>query len=486
MQRAAQAAGQKSARRDLTKAPFGPNFCAIPSLSNQLFVHCLSPLPGLRDLTGQLPGLERYAERALLLAEEGDVVCVAHAVPVAYLRYLQGLGLGPAPSHVVTVPAMGAERQSDPLVVRLLQQTSCLRRVAGLLHNDREAWLNCFVSSDADVLLQCRLASAIHKPVHIVNSHPGRLLKLHDKQFVRQKALELGMPMPPGEVVRLAPGEAASSELPRSLRRAVEKYATVCGRAIVRGTQGTSGSSAFVITLQEESTWHRLQTYCRNRPDAVFLVESYYELEASPNVSMFIDPRTGDITCLSVSDQLLDPQLRHLGNRYPSRATLVDQMVAAAQRFCVWLRERRITGHQGFDFCEYRESATGQRKMFFAELNPRVTGAAYPAQLLNRFNSLQSAESDLSSWHAFRSMIVPTTISSFDEFEAAYADLLFGPHKAAGLIPYNIGLLRHGKLMFVIVGRMEADVEAIYEQFLEQRIVREPQLRREPRSWQAA
>ena len=83
-------------------------------------------------------------------------------------------------------------------------------------------------------------------------------------------------------------------------------------------------------------------------------------------------------------------------------------------------------------------------------------------------------------------MIVPTTIPSFDEFEAAYADLLFEPHKAAGLIPYNIGLLRHGKLMFVIVGRTEADVEAVYEQFREQTVVREPQLGRERRSWQAA
>ena len=125
----------------------------------------------------------------------------------------------------------------------------------------------------------------------------------------------------------------------------------------------------------------------------MFLVESYYELEASPNVSMFIDPRTGDITCLSVSDQVLDPQLRHLGNRYPSRATLVDQMVAAARRFCVWLRDRRITGHQGFDFCEYREPASGQRKMFFAELNPRVTGATYPTQVLKRLNGLHAPRS---------------------------------------------------------------------------------------------
>jgi hypothetical protein len=83
-------------------------------------------------------------------------------------------------------------------------------------------------------------------------------------------------------------------------------------------------------------------------------------------------------------------------------------------------------------------------------------------------------------------MVVPTTIASFDAFEATYADLLFDRHKTVGLIPYNVGLLKHGRLMFAIVGRTEEEVEAAYQQFQEQTALREGKFGREQRSWQAA
>ena len=150
------------------------------------------------------------------------------------MEYLRNLGLGPASSHVIALPAIGPERQSDPLLVRLLQQTHCLRRVADLMGEGPDSWLNCFVSSETDAMLQCRLASLMHKPVHLVNSYPGRVIKLHDKQYVRQKAAELGLPLPPGDVVRLCRGDATHKAGQISLRRAVAKHAAVTGRAIVR------------------------------------------------------------------------------------------------------------------------------------------------------------------------------------------------------------------------------------------------------------
>ena len=79
--------------------------------------------------------------------------------------------------------------------------------------------------------------------------------------------------------------------------------------------------------------------------------------------------------------------MRYLGNRYPTVAQLADQMIAAAVKYCVWLRDKRITGHVSFDFCEYREPGSGQPRLFLAGMKPHVTGAMYPLCLLERLNA---------------------------------------------------------------------------------------------------
>ncbi len=440
-------------------------FDATPRFSRQLLLHCLSPIPGLRDGNGPLAGVERFAERAPLLAREGDVVCLPHVVPPDYLEYLRSLGLGPAPSHVIALPAIGPERQSNPLLVRLLQQTHCLRRVADLMSEGPDSWLHCYVSSETDALLQCRLASLIHKPVHLVNSYPGRIIKLHDKQYVRQKAAELGLPLPPGDVVRLMPGSVTHKAGQISLRRAVAKHAAVTGCAIVRGVHGAFGSSVFLVRPGDRSQWQRLEEACRHGVNSVFLVEPFYEVLVSPHISMFIDPRDQKISCLSISDQILDQRLRHQGHCYPSHATRTEEMLAAAQKFCVWLRDRRITGYQSFDFCEYEQPGSGERQFFFAELNARVSASAYPTNLLQQLNVRFGKAPEREPWQAFRSMVVRTRAKSFAELRAAFEELLFDPRKAAGIIPFNVGMLRHGRFALVIVGRTTEEVQAVYEQY---------------------
>ena len=62
-------------------------------------------------------------------------------------------------------------------------------------------------------------------------------------------------------------------------------------------------------------------------------------------------------------------------------------------------------------------------------------------------------------------MIMPTPVTSFAALQAAYGDLFLDRKRVAGLIPANVGLLKHGYLMVAILGRATEDVEAIYERF---------------------
>jgi hypothetical protein len=57
-----------------------------------------------------------------------------------------------------------------------------------------------------------------------------------------------------------------------------------------------------------------------------------------------------------------------------------------------------------------------------------------------------------------------TDLKSFFSLRALHRDLLFNGREAAGIIPYNIGLLQHGKLMLAIVGETVADVETLEDE----------------------
>ena len=88
----------------------------------------MGSLRSLQGLGESLPGLDRYAERALLLAGEGDVVCVPRPVDACFLEFLSALGLGPRPEHIVVPNGNGRNGELDAY--------SCVDVVACLGHHD--------------------------------------------------------------------------------------------------------------------------------------------------------------------------------------------------------------------------------------------------------------------------------------------------------------------------------------------------------------
>jgi hypothetical protein len=82
-----------------------------------------------------IPGFDRYPERALLLAVEGDAVCVPRPVDPDFLGFLAGLGLGPRPEHIVVAGGNG-RGAGRPLAERLLGEPAVLSRAARALGAD--------------------------------------------------------------------------------------------------------------------------------------------------------------------------------------------------------------------------------------------------------------------------------------------------------------------------------------------------------------
>jgi hypothetical protein len=447
-----------------SKPAFSPEHGRLPRFPCQLFIHCVASLPGYRQLAEHVPGVDKYAERAMLLARANDFVCLAHRVSPAYLDFLNLLDLGPDPAHIIRLPDAAIEQAAVPLARRLQHYLSSGARLPKVLENSQEVWLNCFAASELDTQLRSRLATLFEQPVLAINRHPGKRFNLYDKSVVRQQAHALGLPLPPGESVTLDRRATTTISLTMPLRRAIDTFVGITGRVIVRGAMGASGSSVFVVSSDKGEVRQCLHSVSQQGHTNVFLVEPFYDVDVSPNIGMFIDPRDRAISCISVNDQIMDGKIRHLGNRFPSQARLADQMVAAATRYCRWLRDQGTTGFLGFDFCEYRVAGSTERQFFFAEMNPRFNGATYPVHLLARLNAQVGCE-NTPRWREFMALTMQTSLKSFSALQSLHGDLLFNGRAAAGIIPYNVGLLQHGKLMLTVVGETSGDVEAIHDEF---------------------
>ena len=75
----------------------------------RIFIHCVGSLRSLQTLDAAIPGFDRYPERALLLAEPGDVVCVSAPIDPDYLAYLAHLGIDRG-AHADQVAGLGQEQ----------------------------------------------------------------------------------------------------------------------------------------------------------------------------------------------------------------------------------------------------------------------------------------------------------------------------------------------------------------------------------------
>jgi hypothetical protein len=248
-----------------------------------------------------------------------------------------------------------------------------------------------------------------------------------------------------GEVVTLEPGASGRPRAVAPLRSAIERRLRAGHRVLLRGCEGASGSATRIVAgpgdLAEAVAW------AAGREEATYLVDRFHEVRASPNVLVFVPPEPDrPVRFVAATDQVLDARLGHAGNRFPSRAALLDEMVAHAELFGRRLRDEGYAGWVGCDFCERRDPATGAPRLFFAELNARINGACYPVALAAR---RQASGGPVG---AFVSGFVRTGARSFAELADRLGRGLLRPGGGRpGVLPYNTGCLPHGYCAAVVL-----------------------------------
>ena len=406
--------------------------------TQRLLVHAVTSLAAgaaAAELQALHRGNEHYDQRALLLAEPGDLVCVLGTSEAAYVRYLEEVGLGPGAGHVVAVGRdPGDAAGGATLTQALLRDDRALARIAERGAADRTVRLEPFIAGRDELELATRLGGVLGRAVNLLGE-PIATERAGRKDLQRRWAQELGIPVAEGETVALEPAAGGTPAGVAPLRSAIARWLAAGERVLVRGCGGASGSATRIVAGEEELT--SVLRWAGARHEATYLVDRLYPIGPSPNVLVFVAPE-GPVRFVGATDQILDANLHHAGNRFPSSALLVDEMIAHAEALGRHLRGMGYAGWAGCDFCEYPDPATGEPRLFFAELNARINGASYPVVAAGRLSA--SRDRPL----AFVSGYARTTARSFVELAGRLGGGLLRPGGGPGTLPYNTGCLEHG------------------------------------------
>jgi hypothetical protein len=414
-------------------------------------------LRSLHGLGAAIPGFDRYPERALLLAGDGDAVCVPQPVDPDFLEFLRGLHLGPRPEHVIV--AGGSARGDRSLAERLLSEPAILGRAARAL-GASEVIIEPYAAT-ADLMA---LAEVMEREAGIPVRMDGspRITKFADqKHHMRARAQALGVPVAEGEVAELAYAGGRRRRDLEPVRAAIDRQLRTSARVIVRGSSGASGSSTFVVGRGGEDTDGVLRRLASRADNRIYLVEAMVEATVSPNVQIHIPSRCAPVACIGITDQRWSRGLAHAGNQIPSSARTVHAMEAWARMLANWMRDQGYTGLVGFDFVEFRDRVTGGPRAILAEVNPRVNGGTYPLAVRARLNAA-AARAGRPEAPAFVSGTIETRARSFARVRAAIGHLLFDPERGTGVVPYATGCLEHGQCPLVALAGSRLRAAELY------------------------
>jgi hypothetical protein len=429
----------------------------VPS---QLFVHCATPAGPSHEGNEALRGVERYPDRALVLARSQDVVCVAGEVDPDYLAYLGELGLGPRPEHVVSASRYGSAT-GRALWARLAGNTAALRALGNLVRRTGISQIQPLVASQGQFALAAALEVAADTEVKVAGGDPRLVEYVGQRHQVRRKAIELGIPVAEGEIVELPVTIGRRRGDYNRLRTAIERHLGSTGQVILRGSLGSAGSSTYIVGNGGDDADGVIRRLIRSTNNRTYLVEVMVTATVSPNILLHVQPRGGAITCVGVTDQRWERVLVHGGSVFPSIAHTSEAMVGWARRLAAWLQHEGYAGLLALDFVEYADPQDGAPRAFLTGVSPRVGGATYSLAVLERLNAVQR-RSGYPESSAFVSGTIQTRHQTFLQLRDALGPVLYAPATGRGAVLHDIGLLREGKCGVTVLGPSRNEVLRAY------------------------
>jgi hypothetical protein len=396
------------------------------------------------------------------LARPDDIVCVPDKVDNHYLQFLSGLNIGTKKEKVIAVSNSVNTSIGASLSDLLADNHDALLTIRKRIKLNKKITLNPYITTTKEVRLASILEKVLGMKIHLDGGDPETVSYADQKHNVRNKALELGIPVPQGEVIELIRADDGRLSSITAIESAAGRYINRTGRVVIKGAYGTSGESVFILEKDSHSIRQALREIAEKDNNTTYIIEPMIDFTVSPNVLMYIEPGECDISCVGITDQVLSDNLVHKGNIYPSVAHTLKDMLFSARTFSKWLQSKGYSGILGFDFIEYFDREKGIYGHYLAEINPRNNAATYPRALMEQLNREQR-KNDRPIIEAFLSITTKTKATSFAEIKKLYGHLFFDPERGKGLVPFNIGCLEYGKFTAAVFGRTRNEVLNIYK-----------------------
>lgn len=396
----------------------------------------------------------RYAERALLLAQSGDLVAVTDPVDADFVAYLAALGVGPGADGMVVVDA-AAGAGGELLLGRLTSPGSVsavAERLADRLTGGDEVRISSYYTSRDAFLFGRLLGERLARAVVVEGGRQEAVELANRKDLVRERVMRLGVPIAPGELVDCRNGVGPRGEAAAVLLHdATLRHIGDTGAVFIRGVRSLMGVDNLRID-RRRLTREVLAQWLTDRPEeACYLVEPLLPVRSSPNVQLWIED-DGAPRLLAVTRQRLDRNLAHRGNAFPYRSPVRNAIVDSAVAITGWLSEEGFRGPLGLDFIEIARPMRGAAAHVLAEVNGRINGATYPIALVERLNQVRRSvgSAPLQAWRSGHRQL--SDRRPFSALADDLGDLLYRDSSASGLVPYNTGLLDHGLCYYALVG----------------------------------
>ena len=392
-----------------------PDPAAAGGVRRRLWIHCLG---------SPVPAVDRCAERALVLAGADDIVWVPRAVDPEYLGYLASLGLGPTAANVVVAPEV-----TDGLAPRLARRMGTA-----------EFALDAYTGTPQVFALASALEATLGRRVPVHAAPPEITAAAGSRDLARAQAVDLGIPVAHGEVASL-PSEGRRRRDLEPLRAAIERQLRRTGRVLVRSATAGPDAPRHVVGTGAEDVDDVLRQVARSPQHRTYLVEVLVDAAVCSTVHLVVEPGSGGIRRLGISDRRMGRGTTAVGCRYPTGARMAAGLEVWAVAIAGRLRDVGYMGHLGIDFAESRDPESGGLEARFTGL---VTRACEGVYALGMAETLRAP--------AFVSGMVATRLPTFGRLREALGGLLYDPDRGAGVVPYATGSLEHGRCPVVALG----------------------------------
>ncbi len=349
--------------------------------------------------------LNEYPERAFLLAKSNDFIILDHFPDQNYLDYLIEIGVG---TRNILIPSA----QGDSLSERVLKDKELLNFLQSL----NGVVLHPYMSTQAE----SQIAQLINATVN--GSSPDFTKEVNNKLFLVKFIEKIGGVLPEYEI-------ANAQNVVEIAKKFQKKY----GKIIIIGEHTYAGLAVWPI--KNKKAFENFQAKIQDC-ETQFLIEKLYDVLYSPNVQYQINDKT--IKFLGMTEQILDKNLEHHGNSYPSLAS--SRIKENANHIANELKLQGYRGLLGIDFIE-----TTEGKIFAVDINGRVNASTFGLNINRK-----------------KPFITLTHIKivkklNFIDLKEILGVNIFDSQTGTGILPYNLGFLELGHFSAIIIGNSEEE-----------------------------